>query len=90
MATVKIPEKEYKRLARQARAFRLFAAHVFASVLRDPAEEVVEDFRATGKYAPKFLVDLEDGLRKSSFSSRRGLAATDAKRRGVAATAKRS
>lgn len=80
MATVKVPEKEYKRLERQARAFRLFATHVFESVLRDPVEDVVEDFRKTGKYTPEFLVDLEDGLRKSSF----------AKRRGIAATAKRS
>lgn len=80
MATVRISEKEYKRLSRQARAFRLFATHVFESVLRDPLEDVVEDFRKTGKYIPEFLVDLEDGLRKSSF----------AKRHGVAATARRS
>ena len=66
MSTVRIPEREYKRLAREARAFRLFASHVFESVLRDPVEEVVEDFRAVGKYTPEFLVDLEDGLRRAS------------------------
>lgn len=70
MATVRISEKEYKRLSRQARAFRLFASHVFESVLRDPVEDVVEDFRKTGKYTTEFMADLEDGLRKSSY--RRG------------------
>ena len=90
MATVRVTEKEYERLSRQARAFRLFAAHVFASMLRDPVEEVVGDFRATGKYTPKFLVDLEDGLQKSSFAHLRRGYGGQAKRHGVAAAAKRS
>lgn len=75
MATVKVPEKEYKRLSRQARAFRLFASHVFESVLRNPVEDVVEDFRKTGKYTTEFLADLEGGLRKSSYARRHGAAA---------------
>lgn len=79
MATVKVPEKEYKRLSRQAWAFRVFASHVFESVLRDPVEDVVEDFWKTGKYTPAFLLDLEDGLRKSSLA-RRHRAASAAQR----------
>lgn len=75
MATMRISEKKYKRLSRQARAFRLFSTHVFESVLRDPVEDVVEDFRKTGKYTTGFLADLEEGLRKSSYARRHGAAA---------------
>ena len=38
--------------------------------LKNPADEVVENFKATDLYAEEFLTDLEDGLRKSSYSKR--------------------
>lgn len=77
MATVRVPKTEYECLRRQAAAYRAFAARLFRSVLEDPIEDVVEDFRKTKLYAEAFLKDLESGLRKSSYAKRHGVQAAE-------------
>lgn len=72
MAQVTLPETEYEQLKKQAQAYRKFAAKFFELVIRDPIEEVVEDFRKTNLYTEEFLKDLESGLRKSSYLKRYG------------------
>ena len=62
-----LSKQEYLRLKQQAQAYRTLAAKVFEMPLRDPVAEVVADFKATALYTKEFLVDLEDGLRKSSY-----------------------
>lgn len=72
MEKVAIPKIEYDRLKREASAYRKFATHFFESAVRDPIYEVVEDFQRTNLYTKEFLEDLEDGLRKSSYSKTHG------------------
>jgi len=72
MVEVAIPKTEYKRLKRQAMAYRRFAEKFFESIIKDPIEEVVEDFRKTNLYTEDFLKDLESGLRKSSYAKKYG------------------
>lgn len=61
---------EYDQLKRQAGAYQKFASHFFELVITDPIANVIKDFRNTDLYTEKFLVDLEDGLRKSSYSQK--------------------
>ena len=68
MNTVSIQKTEYQRLRRHAAAYRKMAERVYESVLRDPIKEVAEDFRRTGLYTDEFIVDLESGLRNSSYA----------------------
>ncbi len=67
---VVLPKNEYEKLRRQASAYRRLAARVFESVIKDPIEEVIIDFRNTGLYTEAFLEDLGDGLRRSSYAKR--------------------
>ena len=68
MTQVTIPKNEYERLKREAAAYRGVAQRFYESILSDPIEEVVEDFRKTNLYTGEFLEDLKDGLRKSSYA----------------------
>ena len=72
MAKITLPKTEYERLRRQAAAYRKFAEKFFESVVKDPIEEVVGDFRKTNLYTEDFLKDLESGLRKSSYVKKHG------------------
>lgn len=72
MDKVVLPKTEYKKLKRQAEAYRKFAEKFFDLAIRDPVEEVVEDFRKTKLYSENFLKDLESGLRKSSYKKKYG------------------
>lgn len=72
MASIRVSKQKYDQLVRQAKSYRLFAARFFESLLRDSSEDVVEDFRKTNLYTEEFLGDLESGLRKSSYTKRRG------------------
>ena len=72
MVKVAVPKTEYEKLKRQATAYRRFAEKFFESVIKDPIEEVVEDFRKTDLYTEEFLKDLENGLRKSSYAKKYG------------------
>lgn len=67
MAKVTISKTEYEHLKKQATAYRKFAAKFFESMIKDPIEEVVNDFSETDLYSKEFLKDLESGLRKSSY-----------------------
>jgi hypothetical protein len=68
--TITLSKHDYLRLKKQAQAYLTMVARVFELPLRDPVEEVVSDFKATDLYTDEFLADLEDGLRKSSYSKR--------------------
>lgn len=68
--TVIISRQDYLNLKQEAEAYRSMVAKVFELPLRDPVEEVVADFQATGLYTDEFLADLEDGLHKSSYSKK--------------------
>lgn len=71
MVKVEIPKTEYEQLKKQAGAYRRFAAKFFESIIQDPIDQVVEDFRKTNLYTEEFLRDLETGLRKSSYLLKR-------------------
>ena len=69
---VTLSKEEYQRLKQQAQAYRAMAAKVFELPFKDkdPVSGVLADFRATDLYEEDFLADLEDGLRKSSYTKR--------------------
>lgn len=71
MTTVTIPRNEYSELKRQANAYRRVATRLHTLLIRDPIAVVVSDFNKSGLYTRAFLQDLEDGLRKSSYTKRR-------------------
>lgn len=70
MSTITIPRKEYKKLRRHAAAYHKLAGVLFKTVVKDPVEDVVGDFRKTGLYTEVFLRDLGEGLRRSSYVRR--------------------
>lgn len=70
MATITIPKTEYSKLKRQADAYKKLSGRFFEFMIKDPIEEIVNDFRKTNLYTKEFLTDLEDGLKKSSYSKR--------------------
>lgn len=72
MVKVTLQKTEYDRLKRQASAYRRFAEKFFELMVKDPIEEVVEDFRKTNLYTENFLKDLESGLRQSSYAKKYG------------------
>lgn len=81
MAKVILSQIEYNRLKREAIAYRSFLAEVFETAIRDPINEVVEDFRKTSLYSKFFLKDLEQGLRKSSYTNAKKYATKTSARR---------
>lgn len=72
MTKIVIPKTEYESLRRQAAAYRKFAEKFFESLIKDPIQDVVADFRRVNLYAEGFLKDLESGLRKSSYGKKYG------------------
>lgn len=70
MSKVIISREEYKKLKNQSEAYKKIATRLFEVVIKDQIEEVVSDFRQTNLYTKGFLSDLDNGLRKSSYSSR--------------------
>ena len=70
MSKIAIPKIEYTRLQRQAGAYRKLAGRFFESVIRNPIDTVLDDFEATGLYSDKFIGDLRDGLKKSSYGKK--------------------
>lgn len=57
-------------MKRQSAAYRAVAAGRFAYIVRDDLETVMKDFQKTGLYSKKFLIALENGLRRSSVYSK--------------------
>lgn len=70
MIQITVPKTEYEQLSKQAAAYRKFTAEFFESIIKDPIDQIIKDFRNTTLYTEKFLEDLEDGLRKSSYSKK--------------------
>ena len=62
MDTVIIPKTEYSKLKRQSDAYKKYPA-VFEFIIKDPIEDVINDFQKTNLYTREFLTDLEDGLK---------------------------
>ena len=67
MSTVTISKIKYQKLRRHAEAYKRLSSRLFEFAIRDPIEEVVNDFKKTNLYTKEFLKDLEDGLRDSSY-----------------------
>ncbi len=67
MSQITISKKEYTQLKSQSLAYKKVASKLFAAIVRNPIEDVVADFKKTGLYTGKFLSNLENGLRKSSY-----------------------
>ncbi|MBI4652795.1 hypothetical protein HY750_00890 [Candidatus Kuenenbacteria bacterium] len=66
-STITLPKIEYQKLKTQANAYQKIMSKFFEFVIKDPIQEVTEDFRKTDLYSEEFLKDLEIGLRKSSY-----------------------
>ena len=67
MSTITLPKIEYLKLKKEANAYRLIKTHLFESLIQDPIDKVVQDFKETHLYSEAFLQDLERGLRRSSY-----------------------
>lgn len=67
MNKITITKQEYLKLEKQANAYRKLVSRLFESVIKDPIQEVVDDFRRTNLYTNEFLKDLDKGLRQSSY-----------------------
>ena len=67
MKNVTITKIEYSKLKKQSTAYKKLAGRLFESIISTSPDEVALDFRQTGLYSEKFLQDLENGLRKSSY-----------------------
>ncbi|MEK7098982.1 MAG: hypothetical protein AAB916_00505 [Patescibacteria group bacterium] len=68
MDTIVIPKTEYRRLRREADAYKKMAGDLNALILHDSVSEAVDDFKKTGLYTDEFINDLETGLRRSSYA----------------------
>lgn len=69
---ITLPKIEYDILSKQAQAYRKIMGRIFEFVIRDSAENVVNDFRKTDLYSEEFLKDLKIGLKKSSYFKHHG------------------
>lgn len=68
MDKITISKTKYEQLKKQAAAYKKFAAKFYEFVVKDTIGEIVEDFNKTNLYTNEFLYDLENGLRKSSYT----------------------
>ncbi len=68
--SVSLSKHEYIRLKQQARAYRILVTKITELQMKDPLDEVVEDFKNTNLYTKNFLDDFESGLRRSSYSKK--------------------
>ncbi|MBU1090067.1 hypothetical protein KKF38_04745 [Patescibacteria group bacterium] len=68
MQRITIPRAEYQKILKQAQAYQKLASSFFSTNLKNPIDDVVEDFEKTGIYSKGFLDDLRSGLGKSSYS----------------------
>ncbi len=69
MKKISVPASEFHKLQKQAKAYQNLTGRLFEFIIQnDPISEVLADFKKTNRYSPEFLKDLENGLRKSSYS----------------------
>ena len=73
MNKIAVPKNEYRRLRRQADVRKKIAGSVHALLLRDSVSELADDFRKTGLYEEMFVSDLEQGLRRSFWETKKPL-----------------
>lgn len=71
MDTITIPKKEYKKLLSQAKAYQKLTNGFFENVVKDPVDDVINDFKKNGLYSNEFLKELGNGLRKSTYIKNR-------------------
>jgi hypothetical protein len=69
METVTISKKELNKLVLKAKAYDMLAKNFFKNKVNDPVDIVVNDFKNANLYSDKFIIDLEDGLNKSSYNN---------------------
>ena len=62
MNKVTISKTEYDRLIAQSRLYKQLADKIATSLIETPVDDVVSNFRQTGKYSEGFLNDLSGGL----------------------------
>lgn len=67
MNMITLPKIEYQRLKKEAGAYRVLKAKLFETLIQDPVDNVVRNFRKTKLYSEAFIEDLEKGLRRSSY-----------------------
>lgn len=67
MSQIIISKKEYIQLKSQSKAYQKKAGNFFKSIIISPINDIVEDFKKTNLYSNKFISDLENGLKKSSY-----------------------
>ncbi|MBI5306306.1 hypothetical protein HZB04_01850 [Candidatus Wolfebacteria bacterium] len=68
MGTITISKTEYSKLKRQSDAYKKLSSRLFEFIVKDPIEEIINDFQKTNLYTKEFLSDLEDGLKRSSYA----------------------
>jgi len=66
--TITISKTQYQKLKSQAKAYEKIMATFFTQAIKNPISQVVDDFKKTKLYSQEFLIDLEEGLKKSSYS----------------------
>ncbi len=71
MEKVTITKKEHNKLLAKAKAYEKLAGIFFENVVKDPIDDIMLDFRKTGKYSNDLLQDLEKGLGNSSYFRKR-------------------
>lgn len=49
-------------------AYEKLAGRIFENAIKDPVNDIVSDFKKNNLYTTEFLLDLEDGLKKSSLA----------------------
>jgi len=70
MESVTLSKKEFNKLVLKAKAYDMLARNFFKNKVNDPVDIVVNDFKKTNLYSEKFIKDLEEGLKKSSYNKR--------------------
>jgi len=56
MNTVTISKTEYKKLKNQSQAYQKLASKFFQFAVKDPIQEVMDDFKQTNIYTNEFLL----------------------------------
>jgi hypothetical protein len=67
METITIPKAEYELLKSQEQIYRLIASDFFKTIGDDNLKNLISEFKDTNLYTNDFLLDLENGLAKSTY-----------------------
>jgi hypothetical protein len=71
MEKITISKDKYERLLLIEKAFTKLSKVVLDSYSENLIEPVVKDFEETGLYSKGFIIDLKEGLKKSSYVFRK-------------------